>query len=49
MKEWRRASELASTGRLVFRVPIILRDCAWKDLLEDDDGQGPAIGRQTDH
>ena len=53
MKEWRRASELASTGHLVFRVPIILRDCAWEDLLEDDDvkalpSDGKPITRYSD-
>ena len=36
-KEWDRAADLASSGRLVFRVPIIVRDCAWKDLLGEDD------------
>ena len=37
LKEWDRAAELPSSGRLVFRVPIIVRDCAWKDLLGEDD------------
>ena len=37
LKEWDHAKRLASTGRLVFRVPIIVRDCAWKDFLAGDD------------
>ncbi len=37
LKEWRRAAELESSGRLVFRVPIIVRDCAWQDFLGEDD------------
>lgn len=36
-KEWDRAKELAASGRLVFRVPIIVRDCPWQDFLGDDD------------
>ena len=37
LKEWQRAAELASSGRLVFRVPIIVRECAWQDFLAEDD------------
>lgn len=37
LKEWRRAAELESSGRLVFRVPIIVRDCPWQDFLGEDD------------
>ena len=45
-KEWERASEMASSGRLVFRVPIILRPCAWQDFLGADDVKAlPADGR----
>ena len=36
-KEWDRAKSLASSGRLVFRVPIIVRECPWQDSLGDDD------------
>ena len=36
MKEWDYAKQLA-TKKLLFRIPIILKDCAWKDLLENDD------------
>lgn len=36
MKEWRHAKQLAQRKSL-FRIPIILRDCAWKDLLAGDD------------
>ncbi|MCY3637444.1 MAG: toll/interleukin-1 receptor domain-containing protein [bacterium] len=37
IKEWNRAKELSDNGRLVFRVPIIIRDCAWQDFLGADD------------
>ena len=36
MKEWNRAKELTK-DKLLFRIPIIVRDCTWKDLLNDDD------------
>ena len=36
-EEWDTAKQLASRGRLVFRVPIILRPCSWYDFLGDDD------------
>ena len=36
-KEWEHAKTLASRGRMIFRIPIILRECAWKDILNDDD------------
>ena len=37
MKEWDWAKSTKSEERLVFRIPIILEDCAWIDLLKDDD------------
>ncbi len=37
IKEWQRTKELASNGKPVIRIPIILEGCAWKDLLADDD------------
>ena len=37
MKEWEYAKQLAAEGRSIFRIPIILRDCSWKDLLSNDD------------
>ena len=36
MKEWRYAKQLAQR-KLLLRIPIILRNCAWKDLLASDD------------
>ena len=36
MKEWDRAKELSEQGHLLFRIPIILEPCAWKDVLADD-------------
>lgn len=33
LKEWHRAKTLESRGHLLFRVPIIIRPCAWKELL----------------
>ena len=37
MNEWKLASDLVSQGQRLFRVPVIVRDCAWKDLLGEDD------------
>ena len=37
MKEWEYAKQLAAEGKPIFRIPIILRDCSWKDLLSNDD------------
>ena len=37
MKEWRRAEQLAAENPQRFYIPIIVRDCAWKDLLTKDD------------
>ena len=36
-KEWDYAESLSAEGGLAFRIPIILRDCAWKDMLGGDD------------
>ena len=37
MKEWTRAKNAALDKPSLFRIPIILEECAWFDLLEDDD------------
>ena len=37
LREWQHAKQLAESGTLLFRVPIIIRECAWLDFLEDDD------------
>ena len=37
MKEWDYAKQLASEGRPLVRIPIILRDCPWLELLGTDD------------
>ena len=36
MKEWEYAKQLAVEGKPIFRIPIILRECSWKDLLSND-------------
>ena len=36
-KEWKYATELARDNKALFRIPIIVRDCAWKELLGNDD------------
>ena len=36
-KEWQYASNMASEGKLVFRVPIVVRQCSWLDMLGVDD------------
>ena len=37
MKEWDHAKQLSTEGKMIFRIPIILRDCSWQDLLDEDD------------
>ena len=37
IKEWKYAKTLADKNELLFRVPIILTKCAWRDMLADDD------------
>ena len=37
MKEWEYAKQFVAEGKSIFRIPIILRDCSWKDLLSNDD------------
>ena len=37
MKEWEYAKQLVARGKPIFRIPIILRECAWQDLLRNDD------------
>ena len=37
MKEWIRARTNAAHRPGNFRIPIILENCAWRDLLDDDD------------
>ena len=37
MSEWRYANARAQRHRHVSRIPIILADCSWKDLLRQDD------------
>ena len=47
-EEWNTAKQLASQGHLVFRVPIIVRDCPWQDFLADDDVKAlPSDGQPT--
>ena len=36
MKEWQYAKQIDSSGDLIFRVPIIIRECAWLDFLKND-------------
>ena len=36
MMEWQYAAELAANGKKIFRVPVILRPCAWKDMMGND-------------
>lgn len=37
IKEWNYAKTTLSKKRIIFRIPIIVDHCAWKDLLESDD------------
>ena len=36
MKEWKYARKLARENKMLYRIPVILTDCAWKDLVADD-------------
>ena len=36
MKEWRYVKGLSTSERPLFRVPIVVRECSWKDLLAAD-------------
>ena len=54
MREWRNAKELATKKSSLVRVPIILTDCAWLDVLSDDDikalpTDGIPITKYDDH
>ena len=35
--EWEYAKGLGSNGKILFRIPIIVRDCPWLDFLGSDD------------
>ena len=37
MEEWEYAKQLSAEGKPIFRIPIIVRDCSWQDLLGEDD------------
>ena len=37
MQEWNFGKQLYGTGRCLFRIPIIVEDCSWQDILADDD------------
>ena len=53
MKEWKYTAGLAKGNSTLVRIPIIVRDCAWKELLGSDDikalpNDGRPIIRFTD-
>lgn len=37
VKEWEYARQVSERRKPIFRIPIILRDCPWLDLLGEDD------------
>ena len=37
MEEWEYAKKLSLCGKVSARIPVIVRECAWLDLLEEDD------------
>lgn len=43
MKEWEYARDLASSGKLLFRIPIIIRPCSWSDLLLASKDEGDYV------
>ena len=36
-KEWDFAEQLSKEGKLTFRIPVIVRECSWTDMLVQDD------------
>lgn len=36
-REWDYAKDLVASGKRIFRIPVILRPCAWLDFLGEDD------------
>ena len=53
MKEWEYAKHSRSNHQQTFRIPVILNDCAWLDLLGDDDvkalpNDGVPVSRSQD-
>lgn len=45
-KEWHHFAKLSAEGKVLFRIPIILRPCPWQDFLGDDDVKAlPADGK----
>lgn len=50
MKEWNRVKGKSLQNSGTFRIPVILEDCAWADLLEDDDIMAlPTDGKPVSH
>ena len=37
LKEWDYAKNMVSNGKVIFRIPVILRECPWEDFLGADD------------
>ena len=37
MQEWQYAHSLHTEGKMLFRIPIIVRPCPWLDVLDEDD------------
>ncbi len=35
--EWRHFKNMEAQGRSIYRIPIIIRECSWKDFLGNDD------------
>ena len=55
MKEWDYAKTLSKSGTLPYRIPIVLSNCAWSDVLGDDvikalpnDGKAVSTFRNSD-
>ena len=43
MKEWDYAKELATRGKLLFRIPIVVRECAWLDVLRESGDEEDSV------
>ena len=54
MNEWSYAKLLSDKGKNLFRIPVIVRSCAWKDVLQGDDvlalpNDGKPVSQFNDH
>ena len=50
LKEWEYAQTLSAENEQIFRIPVILRSCTWKQVLGEDDVKAlPSDGQPVTH